>query len=258
MAINYHPTPVEMIQLFGYTEPLAKKELELFEKDNHLKLPKLLFDFLSLVRNQELLSTADIWVDRDSLPYFSYQYIADGIEDCREDFDDPEFCKENAFYPYAKIPEEQWPEFVENYLQIGSDYSAGVVFYGIKEKDLALENPPVYMLHEANELADWKLIAHTLSEYLMCVLLDALAGAEYTTAQEVLSENGWKFYADEYANEAEVRELLSGEKIDVSAMGKNMTFYGTGDSFYRYCLDEEEKVFYMVIHDTSIMVITAE
>lgn len=48
MAIKYNLTPVEVVKLFGYTEPVAKKELELFEKDHHLKLPKLLFDFLSL------------------------------------------------------------------------------------------------------------------------------------------------------------------------------------------------------------------
>ncbi len=258
MAIKYNLTPVEVVKLFGYTDPTAKEELELFEKDNHLKLPKLLFDFFSLVRNEELLSTADIWVTREDLPYFSYQYIEEGIEDCRDDFDDPEFCKQNAFYPYSKIPKEQWSELVENYLQIGSDYAAGVVFYGIKEKDLELENPPVYMLHEANELSDWKLIAHTLSEYLMCVLLDALAGVEYTTAQEVLSEDGWEFYEGEYANEEEVREWLSEKKIDLSAMGKNMTLYGEVDSVYRYCFDEEEKAFYMVINDTSIRMIRAE
>ncbi len=258
MAIKYNLTPVEVVKLFGYTEPVAKEELELFEKDNHLKLPKLLFDFLSLVKNEELLSTADIWVNSDDLPYFSYEYIEEGIEDCRDDFDDPEFCKENAFYPYSKIPKEQWSELVENYLHIGSDYAAGVVFFGIKEKELVLENPPVYILHEADELADWKLFAHTLSEYLMCVLLDALAGVEYATAQDVLNENGWEFYEEEYANEEEVRERLSKKKIDLSAMGKNMTLYGEEDSVYRYCLNEEEKTFYMVINNTSIMVIRAE
>ena len=117
------------------------------------------------------------------------------------------------------------------------------------------ENPPVYMQHEADELSDWKLIAHTLSEYLMCVLLDALAGAEYTTAQEVLVENKWEFYEGEYGNEEELREWLSKKKIDLSAMGKNMTFYGAADSFYRYCFDEEEKVFYIVLNNTSIILI---
>lgn len=170
----------------------------------------------------------------------------------------PEFCKENAFYPYSKLPKEQWLELVDNYLQIGSDYAAGVVFYGIKENDLVLENPPVYMLHEADELSEWKLIANTLSEYLMCVLLDALAGVEYSTAQDVLNENGWEFYEEEFENEEEVKEQLSKRKIDFSAMGKNMTFYGEADSFYRYCFDEEEKIFYMVINGTLIMIIKAE
>ena len=118
--------------------------------------------------------------------------------------------------------------------------------------------PPVYMLHEADELTDWKLIAHTLSEYLMCVLLDALAGVEYTTAQDVLNENGWGFYQEEYANKEEIREQLSKKKIDLSAMGENMTFYGAVDSFYQYCFDEEDKVFYMIINDTSLMAIKAE
>lgn len=258
MAIKYNLAPVEVLNLFGYTEPIAKEELELFEKDNHLKLPKLLFDFLSLVRNEEFLSTSDIWVDSDFLPYFSYQYIEEGIEDCREDFDDPEFCKENAFYPYSKLPKEQWSELVENYLHIGSDYAAGVVFYGIKEKELVLDNPPVYMLHEADELADWKLIADTLSDFLMSVLLDALVGVQYTTAQDVLNDSGWEFYEEEYANEEEVRERLSKKKIDLSAMGKNMTFYGEIGSFYRYCFDEKEKVFYIVINDISIVVIKSE
>ena len=258
MAIKYDLTPVEVVKLFGYTEPKAKEGLESFEKKNNVKLPELLFDFLSLVRNEKLLSTADVWVNSDALPYFSYEYIEEGIEDCREDFDDPEFCEENAFYPYSKIPKEQWPELVENYLQIGSDFAAGVVFFGIKEKELGLENPPVYMLHEADELADWKIIANTLSEYLMCVLLDALAGVEYSTAQNVLNKNGWEFYEEEYANKEEVRERLSREKIDLSAMVKNMTLYGTADSFYRYCFNEEEKAFYMVINDTSILVRKAE
>lgn len=257
MAIKYNLTPIEAVKLFGYTEPEAKEELELFEKENHIKLPKLLFDFLSLVRNKELLSTADIWVDSDSLPYFSYQYIEEGIEDCKGDYDDPEFREQNAFYPYFKIPKEQWSEFVDNYLQVGSDYAAGVVFYGIKEKELTQENPPVYMLHEEDPLADWKLIAPTLSEYLMCILLDALAGVEYRTAQEVLNENGWEFYGEEYKDEKEVKEQLAKKKIDLSAMKKNISFYGV-DSFYRYCFDEEEKIFYMVIDNTSIIYIKAE
>ena len=91
----------------------------------------------------------------------------------------------------------------------------------------------------------------------MCILLDALAGVEYRTAQEVLNENGWEFYEEEYKDEKEVKEQLAKKKIDLSAMKKNISFYGV-DSFYRYCFDEEEKIFYMVIDNTSIIYIKAE
>ena len=112
---------------------------------------------------------------------------------------------------------------MDNYLQIGSDYE-GIVFYGIKEKEFVQENPPVYMLHEADELADWKLIAYTLSDYLMSVLLDAITGVDDIIAQHVLSENGWEFYEEEYVSEEEVREQLSKKNIDLAAMEKIMTF----------------------------------
>jgi len=72
----------------------------------------------------------------------------------------------------------------------------------------------------------------------------------------VLEKNGWEFYEKEYANEEETREQLSGNKINLSAIGTSMTFCGATDSFYRYCFDE--KVFYIVINDTSIMVIKAK
>ena len=126
------------------------------------------------------------------------------------------------------------------------------VFGGIFESQQAAE--------EFMKIVDGKpkLIANTLSEYLMCVLLDALAGVEYSTAQNVLIKNGWEFYEEEYANKEEVIERLSREKIDLSAMVKNMTLYGAADSFCRYCFDEEEKAFYVVINDTSILVIKAE
>ena len=258
MAVKYNLTPVEILKLLGYTEPISKEELERFEKENNLKFPTLLFDFLSLTRNNPLFSTADIWTRDDSLPYFSYEYIEEGIEDCRQDFeDDPEFCEENDFYPFSKIPKDQWPESVANYLQIGSDYGAGVVFFGIEEKDLAQENPPVYMLNEEDTLTDWKLIFHTLSDYLMGVLLDVLACVDYDTARHVLNKEGWSFYENEYADKEEIEEQLSQKKIDLSAMAKHISCYDI-DSFYRCCFDEEEKALYVIMNDESIMLIKAE
>lgn len=258
MTIRYNLTPVEIVKLLGYTEPTSKKELELFEKENNLKLPALLFDFLSLARNNPLFSSANIWAEDDSLPYFSYQYIEEGIEDCREDFEeDPEFCEENDFYPFSKIPKEQWSKLVANYLQIGSDYGAGVVWFGIEEKELAQENPPVYMLHEEDALTDWKLIFHTLSDYLMGVLLDVLVCVNYDTAQNVLNKEGWNFYENEYADKEAVKEQLSQNKIDLSVMTKYPSCNDI-DSFYRCCFDDEERALYVITNDASIMIIKAD
>lgn len=259
MSIKYNLTPIEIIKHLGYTEPLAKEELEQFKKDNHLKLPTMLFNFLSFAQHNPLFSTADIWTgDNDNLlPYFFYEYIEGGIEDCREDFDDPEFCAGNVFYIYFKAPKEQWSELVSNYLLIGSDYAAGVVHLGIEEKDLTLENPPVYLLHEADTLADWKLLFTKLSDYLMAVVLDVLACKYYSTAERVLHKKGWEFCKDEYANEEEVKERLAKNTIDLSAMAKHISCFNP-DSFYRCCFDEEMEALYLVENDESVLVIQAE
>lgn len=271
MAIKYNLTPIEILKLFGYTEPIAKETFEKYEKKNNIKLPTLLFDFLSLAYGAPLFETADIWAQYGHYPYFSYESIEEGIEDCQEDFDDPEFCAQNAFYPFSKIPKEKWHESVANYLQIGSDYSVGMIVFGIEEKDLTLENPPIYYQHEADELTAWKLFSPTLSDFLMTVLLDILDCADYGTAEYALSgdesddeddsENngGWCFCEYEFANEKEMIAYLSEKNIDFSAMAKYQAFCG-GDAFYRCCFDEEEKAFYVMrseVHspDASIMLI---
>lgn len=255
MAIKYHLTPLEIVKLLGYTEPTAKEELEQFEKENNLKLPTLLFDFLSIARNNPLFSTADIWAN-EHLPYFSYQYIEEGIEDCRQDLEDPEFCKENAFYPFTKIPKEQWPELVSNYLQIGSDYAAGVVFFGIEEKDLSQDNPPVYLLHEADPITDWHQLFDTLTDYLMSIVLDILTCESYNTGAYVLDQAGWNLLEYEYDNEKEVRAYLTEKNIDFSMMPKHSSCYDE-DPCYRCCFDEEEKTLYIIKNDTSILLIKA-
>lgn len=259
MSVKYNLSPTEILKLLGYTEPAAKDELELFEKENNLKLPTLLFDFLNLARNNPLFSTADIWATDDTFADFSYQYIEEGIEDCREDFeDDHTSCEENVFYPFSKLPKDQWSELVANYLQIGSDYGAGVLSYGIEEKDLMQENPPVsYIFYEDDSLTEWKLIFPKLSDYLMGVLLDVLVCVNYNTAQEVLRKKGWSFCENKYANEKEIKEELSLKKIDMSMMPNHQSCYDT-DSFYRCCFDDEKKVFYVVINDISLMLIKAE
>ncbi len=247
MAIKYHLTPLEIVKLLGYTKPAAKEELQQFEQKNNIKLPTQLFDFLSYARNNPLFSTADIWAS-ELWPYFSYQYIEEGIEDCRQDFTDPKFCEGNDFYPFSKIPKEQWPDLVANYLHIGSDYAAGVVFFGIEEKDLTQENPPVYLQHEADPITDWKLMFHTLTDYLMNIVLDILTCEYYDTGAYVLEKSGWNLFKSEYDNEEEMRAYLLEKNIDLSKMPKHASCFKE-DPYHRCCFDESEKVLYIITND---------
>ena len=151
MSIKYDLTAFEILKLLGYSNPIGKESLEVFKKENNLKLSSYLFEFLSVVYNNPLFATADIW---NSL-YFSYEDIEERIEEDKEYWaENPDEYIEDEYFKFSKTPKEQWSDYVPNYLQIGSDYSAGVVVFGICEKDLELENPPVYMLHEADEITD--------------------------------------------------------------------------------------------------------
>ncbi len=249
MAMIYHVTAIDILKILGYTEPTGKKELEIFEKENNLKLPRLLFEFLSLAKDNPLLGTADIW----NFPYFSYEDIKERIEEDKEYWEEnPESCAEDEYFAFSQIPVEQWSNYVANYLQIGSDYAAGVVNFGIRVEDLTQENPPVYILNEADTLKDWNMFYHTLSDYLMSVLCDVLVCVQYHTAKRVLQKKGWNFF--EYKNLEDVQTQLSQRNIDLSAMKKYPSLYGE-DDFYRCCYYEEEKTCFVITNDVALLML---
>jgi len=80
MSIKYDLTAIEILKLLGYSKPIGKENLEVFEKEKDLKLPSCLFDFLSVAYDNPLLTTADIWTGL----YFSYEDIEERIEDDKE------------------------------------------------------------------------------------------------------------------------------------------------------------------------------
>jgi len=243
MAIKYDLTAIEILKLLGYSKPIGKENLEVFEKENNLKLPSCLFDFLSVIYDNPLLATADIWNNL----YFSYEDIEERIEEDKEYWEEnPEDCTEDEYFKFSQIQKEKWSDYVSNYLQIGSDYSAGVVVFGINEKDLTQENPPVYMLHEADAITDWKIIYNKLSDYIMAVILDVLSCANYHTAKNVLQKDGWNFY--EYSNSKEAKSLLSDNNIDLSKMNKYFSLYGV-NTFCLCCYDDEKKSLFVIRND---------
>lgn len=273
MAIQYEVSAIDMIKMLGCTKPLGREDwaglrkeenpslpmdktrLESFQEEYHQTLPPMLHEFLSLANDHPLFRTADIWAAGQCLLYFSYEDIEERIEEDRDYWEEtPEDREEDEYYQFSLIPKEQWKEAVSNYLYIGSDYAAGVVNFGICETDLDKENPPVYYLHEADSIKDWKVIADTLSDFLGGIVCDMLSGVEYNTAQDYLEEGGWKFIQSEYNSEEELRAQLAQQQIDLSAMIKYPTFYGT-DEFYRLCADEEAETLYLTKNDKDLLVI---
>ncbi len=271
MAIQYKISAVDIIKMLGYTEPVSEEEwkeqrryyerkyggklpmdksrMEIFEEEYHRKFPQILDEFVRLASDRPLFETADIWVFGNLFPYFSYEDIEQWIEDDKEYWEEsPEEYEDEEHYQFSKIPREQWKEHVLNYLQIGSDYAAGVVNFGICETDLEKEDPPVYYLHEADSIKDWKVLTNTLSEFLGGIVCDLLAGANYFTAQNVLEEDCWEFC--EYKN----LDQLSQRQIVLSEMTKYPSFYGD-DVFYRICLDKDANTLYLVNNDKDLLVI---
>lgn len=156
------------------------------------RLPALLNDFLSRVYHQPLFRTADIWTDRSD--WYSYEVIEERIEEDRAYYEEhPEELEQDGYAPFFRLPRDQWPTLVENYLEIGSDYAAGVVEFGIRETDLGQADPCIYMLHEADAPIGWKQFSDTLSSYLKYVLCAVLCCESYHTGKNVLEKAGWKY-----------------------------------------------------------------
>jgi len=155
----------------------------------------------------------------------------------------PDNYTEDEYFKFSQIPKEEWSDYVSNYLQIGSDYSAGVVVFGIRKKDLVQENPPVYMLHEADSITDWKIIYNKLSDYLMAVILDVLSCANYHTAKSILQKSDWNFY--EYFDLRKSEDFLSDNNIDLSKMNKYFSLYGA-NAFCLCCYDDKKQSLFVI------------
>lgn len=246
MAINYNITASQILRILGYDNPESRGFLAGIEKNYNIKLPAVLWDFYKAAYECPLLSTADIWTDKFcSL----YEIIEEQIEEFKEDYgDNPEEGAEDEYYKFsqflAKIPKEQWHEHVTDYLEIGSDYGAGVVNYGICINGLDKEDPPVYYLNEDDGMTEWKLLCNTLSEYFMLVLCDTLLCKQYNTAWKILNEDGWDFNVYESDETEETAEEMG---IDLSKLRPQVLSWGETACGY----DEEREMIVVACIDDN-------
>lgn len=157
------------------------------------RLPALLNDFLSRAYKHPMFRTADIWTEHPA--WTSHEVLEERVEEDREYYaEHPEELEEDDPYaPFFQLPKEQWSMLVENYLEIGSDFAAGVVEFGIREGDLDQPDPVVCMLHEEDAPTGWKQFSASLTGYLKYVLCAILCGESYHTGQNVLEKAGWTY-----------------------------------------------------------------
>lgn len=250
MAIKYDLTVFEILKLLDCGEPKDNPTPEEQEKENQIKLPTILSDFLNIAHENPLFSTSDIWTGMASDLYFFYEEIEEMIEEDKEYWEEnPEEYADNEYFQFSKIPKEQWPSRVADYLEIGSDYGAGVVTFGICINDLEQENPPVYTLHEADSLTEWKPCTHTLSDFLMHVVCGILACEDYNTAIEVLDKKGWVIR--ETKNSEDIKEILSQRNIDMSAMKKYPAMRFSNNTYCSFAYDDKAKALYLIRKDFS-------
>ena len=253
MSIEYNPTPLKLLNFLGCANPAGKAQLEDLEAAHKIKLPSLLFDFFSRAWNQPLFECSDIWVTEEhpSLS-FSYDILAEIIAEWQEDWaKDPKQYEGDVCFQLSQLPKERWPERVSNYLEIGSDYSAGVITFGIRLEDLALPDPPVYSLHEADTETDWKLLDETLSLFLMRILADVLTCAMYRSAQEVLEEAGWRYNSTNNLEEALQQAGQLG--IDLSKAARCGALYSAAvtPDVCRYCYVADTNTFFLLKEDSG-------
>lgn len=254
MPVNYNITAAQVLGMLGYDNPESGEFLDGVEEEYNIKLPAVLRDFYKAAYKCPLLSTADIWTDK---LYTSYEVIEEQIEEFEEEYrDNPEEGADDEYYQFsqslAKIPREEWHEYVKNYLEIGSDYGAGIVSYGICIDDLDKEDPPVYYLNEddgmdldeEDGMAGWKLLCNTLSEYFMLVLCDVLLCRQYRTAWKELNEDGWDYNVYE---SDEIEETAGETGVDLSALKPQVLSWGKVTCGYN---EERKMIVAACIDDT--------
>lgn len=246
--ITYNLSATEILRFLDLEKQTEASHLKDFEKRHHIKLPNTLIQFMLVASNNPLFSTSDIWKDVDDFRFF-YKDIKERIDEEQEIWNsEPNSYGNDEYFQFAQLPKEKWPEKCSDYLEIGCDFGAGVVSFGIRTTDLKYDDPPIYFNHEENSLTDWEPCYDKLSNYLRAITCDVLLCTEYQTAKKVLAKHGWKF--KEYKDPMEVENLLLENTVDVSK-SHNFTSFYVGET--TCCCDEGANTLFIIKHEKNVL-----
>lgn len=214
--IQYHLTPIELIEVLepafgkavitGFSEEEVKKA----EEKLQIKIPAVYREYLLRCGKCSLNFSQDYLYYPEKLE-LSYDRNREYRED---DYDpeDPDWAvdqwtiygeKKTIINPFGEVfqhPEEEWGQFVKNYLMIWNE-NQGVWEAGICVDDFEQEDIPVYFPDNLYAY-DWKLAFPSIQSFLSWELFDAIDGRE----------------SQRLANSKEIQAFFDTEQIELEKL----------------------------------------
>ena len=246
----YDLSAVAILHKLGYDHPTGRKWLETLKQDKKIDMPKSYMEFMELMVDCPLLGTSNLWVGKMEhkasacIPRTFYDQLQEMIDDRKDRWSKRPGKYERALYHLFQLPAEEWPQEADNYLVIGSDYAGGVGEFGIRIEDLQKDDPPVYWYKNGDNFSAWKQENEKLSDFLLNVLIEALACVDYQSAEYALERKDWRY--EEYfdlkkGDWAATKSVLKRYGIEYSVIKK----YKANSGKVFCCYDEDKDAFFV-------------
>lgn len=249
-TMRYDLSAVEILKILGYDQPIGREWIEKLKQDKNIDLPKTYTKFMELMVDCPLLGTSNLWVGKmahkasECTPHTFYEQLQEIINDRKDRWSKRPSKYERTLYELSQLPVEKWSEMIDDYLLIGSDYAGGMGDFGIRIQDLQEDDPSVYWHRDADSFSAWRKENDKLSDFLLNVLIEALACVDYQSAEYALETMGWRY--EEYfdikkGDWVATKSVLKRYGIDYSTIKK----YKANSGKVFCCYAERRNVFFV-------------
>lgn len=245
----YQQSAIHVLKTLGFSPDNGTEFLKKLRETLQMPLPQAYVDFMAYAANAPLFGTSDLWVGQmvPSLmePYTLYSLLQEEIEDWQETWEEEEEERKGVLYELSQRSEADWPELMENFLLIGSDYGAGIALIGIRIQDLSQPDPAVYWCNQDVDISKWHIVEEHLSDFLFSVLTNVLGCIDYDTAERALEKCGWEY--EEYFDPEEDDWVSNDAVLERYGIQKSQLkrLRGWNDRPTFLCYDEEKSVFFV-------------